>query len=75
MKIKVFLFGKYTDCSSNPEFEMDIESNSTIRDLANNLSIQETPDCWILLNGIRSNFDSALSEGDEVYFFQPVGGG
>jgi len=75
MKIKIFLFGKYTDCSSNPEFEMDIKSNSTIRDLANKLSIQETPDCWVLLNGIRSDFSSDLSEGDEVYFFQPVGGG
>jgi len=75
MKIKVFLFGKYTECSSNPEFEMSIDSNSTIRDIAGKLLIQETPDCWVLLNGIRSDFNSSLSEGDEVYFFQPVGGG
>ena len=75
MKVKIFLFGKYAKNYRNPEFEMNLKNNSTVQDVAAKLSIKEAPDCWILLNGMRSGFDGILSNGDEIYFFQPVGGG
>lgn len=52
-----------------------VESGVTIRQLFEQLEIPESEIKLAFVNGISREFEDILSDGDEVSFFSPVGGG
>ncbi|MBW2147670.1 MAG: MoaD/ThiS family protein [Deltaproteobacteria bacterium] len=58
-------------------FSCEIETNDGIRveDILNHLKIPDDLPKIILLNGINSNREESLKEGDVISIFPPIAGG
>lgn len=54
---------------------MDIDKNSTIRDIIEQMNIDEKSVKLIFLNGIHADVRNRLKDGDRIGIFPPVGGG
>jgi molybdopterin converting factor small subunit len=54
---------------------LDIDDNTTIRDVLNMLNIEDKDASLILVNGFNADFDYCFKEGDYLSLFPPVGGG
>jgi sulfur carrier protein len=54
---------------------LQIQDGFTVAKLAEELGIELDDIAILLVNGIRSDMDETLNEGDIVSLFPPVGGG
>jgi len=52
-----------------------IEPGMTVRELLQHLNIPEEKARLIFINGVKANLSAALSGGERVGIFPPVGGG
>ena len=74
MKIKVRLFATLRE-GRDKEIDLDVAEASSVRDIIEQLGIDEEDVTILLLNGRDAGFDTQLSELDVVSMFPPVGGG
>ncbi len=77
VKIKVFadLRQYIPELGLGESLDVQVESGVTIRQLFEQLEIPESEIKLAFVNGISREFEDILSDGDEVSFFSPVGGG
>ncbi|MEG6521502.1 MoaD/ThiS family protein [Desulfotomaculum sp. 1211_IL3151] len=66
---------KYTGTRYGEKILINMEENSTTRDIVKQLNIPEEEVFSTLINGLHKTLDTVLQEGDRVAFFPPVGGG
>ncbi len=61
----------------NPEtgYQTNIQSGSTIRDLARQLRIPEQEVKLLMVEGLAAKWDTVLTGNERVALFPPVGGG
>ena len=68
------MFAKYL--KNYPDGRIDVEENTTVRGLAENLGLPVKLVRIITVNGKQENLDKVLSDGDLLYIFPPgIGGG
>lgn len=77
VKVKVFadLRQYIPELGLGESLDVKVESGVTIRQLFEQLEIPESEIKLAFVNGISREFEDILSDGDEVSFFSPVGGG
>ncbi|RME24146.1 MAG: MoaD/ThiS family protein [Deltaproteobacteria bacterium] len=75
MNVRVVLFGLLRQKAGFERGDVELEQGATVADLLARLGLPDRVDVWALVNGRRASRDTALSDGAEVQFFQPVGGG
>ena len=79
MRIEIHLYAslaKYLpDGSHNKSCVAEIPDHATIGDLIDRFNLTEKSVKLIFRNGIHADRSSALSDGDRVGIFPPVGGG
>ncbi len=77
VKVKVFadLRQYIPELGLGESLDVQVESGVTIRQLFEQLEIPESEIKLAFVNGISREFEDILSDGDEVSFFSPVGGG
>jgi sulfur carrier protein len=74
MKATVKLFATLRQARGKV-IEMEITENTVVRDLLNQLSIENEEIAILLVNGKDGKFDQKIYEGDIISLFPPVGGG
>jgi molybdopterin converting factor small subunit len=77
VKVKVFadLRQYIPELGLGESLDVQVASGVTIRQLFEQLEIPESEIKLAFVNGISREFEDILSDGDEVSFFSPVGGG
>jgi len=74
MKITVKLFATLRDFG--PEIqEMSVPENSTIEKVVNSLNLPKEIPLLKIVNGVHTDPQEMLKEGDVLALFPPVGGG
>jgi len=74
MKITVKLFASLRDFG--PEIqEMSVPENSTIEKVVNSLNLPKEIPLLKIVNGVHTDPQEMLKEGDVLALFPPVGGG
>ncbi len=62
-------------CFGKNEFDLEVPAGTTISGLHNLMNLESKYPLINLVNGIAQKDDHALSHGDRVGIFPPVGGG
>ncbi|MFP4194204.1 MAG: MoaD/ThiS family protein [Desulfobacterales bacterium] len=79
MELEVYLYAslaKYLpQKTSGKSVRVNAESGSTARDVLKKLGVSEKVVKIAFVNGVKKDLDAAVSNGDRVGFFPPVGGG
>ncbi|MFP4668444.1 MAG: MoaD/ThiS family protein [Desulfosalsimonas sp.] len=79
MELEVYLYAslaKYLPQKTpGKSVRVNAESGSTARDVLTKLGVPEKEVKIAFINGVRKGLDAAVSNGDRVGFFPPVGGG
>ncbi len=57
------------------ELDVELEDEACVKDAIAAIGLEDRVDIWVLVNGTRTGRDTRLSNGAELTFFQPVGGG
>ena len=55
--------------------DVELEDEACVKDAIAAIGLEDRVDIWVLVNGTRAGRDTRLSNGAELTFFQPVGGG
>lgn len=55
--------------------DMDVDTGTTVRDVARKLSIPEDEVKLIMVDGVGKKWETPLEGNERVAFFPPVGGG
>lgn len=81
MKLRVKFFASYKEALGREELDLELEDNSTVSDLIENLR-KDHPKLGNLLETLvvsvnleYAQYDLVLKEGDEVALLPPVSGG
>ena len=74
MKITIKLFATLRDCGPEIE-EKSVPENSTVESVVNSLSLPEDIPLLTIVNGVHTDPQEELQEGDVLALFPPVGGG
>ncbi len=79
MKIKVRLFANLRDYlppgSDRFSCQFATDDGSRVEDILNELKIPDELPKIILLNGVHSNREESLKDGDVISIFPPIAGG
>ena len=75
MNVEVKLFATFRNGRFKKKNIEIVEKDTKVRDLLNELGIKEEEVALIIVNGIHSNVDRKLEEGDTLALFPPVAGG
>lgn len=75
MNVEVKLFATFRNGRFKKKNIEIVENERKVRDLLNDLGIKEEEVALIIVNGIHSNVDRKLEEGDVLALFPPVAGG
>ena len=79
MKIEVNLYATLSqyipDGSKGPKQIVDVEEGTTVSELLSQLGVPAQSAKLIFLDGIHSDLDAVLKDGDRLGIFPPVGGG
>ena len=79
MKIEVYLYATLSKCipdgNNGPTHIVDVEEGTTVSDLLRQLGVPIQSAKLIFLDGIHSDLDAVLEEGNRLGVFPPVGGG
>ena len=73
--IQIKLFATLRDKLPDNADRFPVADGTTVADLTDMLAIDPKDAKLIFINGRKGMLDSALSEGDRVGLFPPVGGG
>jgi sulfur-carrier protein len=74
MKITVKLFATLRDFGPKIQ-EMSVSENSTIEKAVKSLNLPEEIPLLTIVNGVHTDPEEMLKEGDVLALFPPVGGG
>jgi len=74
MKITVKLFATLRDFGPKIQ-EMSVSENSTIEKAIKSLNLPEEIPLLTIVNGVHTDPEEMLKEGDVLALFPPVGGG
>ncbi|WP_130807791.1 MoaD/ThiS family protein [Senegalia massiliensis] len=74
MNIEVRLFATFRE-GRDKKYFLEIEEETTIKDIVKKLEINENEVSLGLLNGIDGSLDREVKNGDIISLFPPVGGG
>lgn len=74
MQVKVKLFATLRE-NREKEMLLDLDKETTIRDVVEYLNIPEIEVAIMLINGRHQNLDAILEDNDTLSLFPPVGGG
>ena len=74
MQITVKLFANLRE-NREKIMDMDVSSNTTVKDIIESLGIPLQDVAIIMINGRGTNFDAVLKSDDVLALFPPVGGG
>ena len=74
MKITVKLFATLRDFGPKIQ-EMSVSENSTIEKVVRSLNLPEEIPLLTIVNGVHTDPEEMLKEGDVLALFPPVGGG
>lgn len=74
MIVKVKLFATLRE-NRDKMMVLDVEKNTTPRDIILSLGIAIADVAIIMINGRGATYDSPLADADELALFPPVGGG
>ena len=74
VKIEVKLFATFREGRFALE-TMEFPDGSTVLDVAKKLQIKPDDISIAMINGVSSELDDVLKEGDALVLFPPVGGG
>ncbi|GAF90853.1 unnamed protein product [marine sediment metagenome] len=79
MKIEVNLFATLSQYlpggNKGPTHIVDVEEGTTVSELLHQLGVPTQSVKLIFLDGIHSDLDAVLKEGNRLGVFPPVGGG
>jgi len=75
LNVEVKLFATFRNGRFKKKNIEIVENERKVRDLLNDLGIKEEEVALIIVNGIHSNVDRKLEEGDVLALFPPVAGG
>jgi len=79
MKIEVNLYATLSryipDGNKGSTHVMDVKEGTTVSELLQQLGVPASSAKLIFLDGIHSNLDAELKDGDRLGVFPPVGGG
>ena len=75
MNVEVKLFATFRNGRFKKKNFETLKDNTKVQDLLNELGIKEEEVALIIVNGIHSNVDRKLEEGDTLALFPPVAGG
>ncbi|MFO7887411.1 MAG: MoaD/ThiS family protein [Eubacteriales bacterium] len=75
MNVEVRLFATFRNGRFKKKNIEIVENETKVKDLLNELGIKEEEVALIIVNGIHSNVDRKLEEGDTLALFPPVAGG
>ncbi len=79
MKIEVNLYAALSqyipDGNKGPTHIVDLEEGTTVSELLRQLGVPTQSAKLIFLDGMHSNLDKELKEGNRLGVFPPVGGG
>jgi sulfur carrier protein len=74
MKIKIKLFAILRDFGPDIE-EKSVPENSSVESVVNSLGLPEDIPLLTIVNGVHTDPQDTLKEGDVLALFPPVGGG
>jgi sulfur-carrier protein len=74
MRITVRLYATLRGGHS-PEESLQLPADATVALVMRELAVPETVVTLIFVNGRHASLDTALSDGDNVALFPPIGGG
>lgn len=57
------------------ETVMEVSEGTTVGELLGRLAVPRDQIAFVAVNGSRAPLTQSLNDGDEIKFFQPVGGG
>ncbi|MCR4402881.1 MAG: MoaD/ThiS family protein [Firmicutes bacterium] len=75
MKVNVVLFGTMRRYAERDKFELELKEGATLGDLLDRLRIEDRVYIIVLVNGMRADEATPLSDGAAVHILTPVGGG
>ena len=76
MKITLIFHGSLKKYNNDlAETELEIPERTTVAGLISRIGVSKEEIAFVAVNGSRAAFDAIIHEGDEVKFFQLVGGG
>ncbi len=75
MNVEVRLFATFRNGRFKKKNIEIVENETKVKDLLNELGIKEEEIALIIVNGMHSNVDRKLEEGDTLALFPPVAGG
>ena len=78
MAVEVRLFAtlrRHAPANPNGVLAVDVPEGSTVLDVAKAINIDPNEIHLIMVNGTGCGFEQAISDGDRIGLFPPVGGG
>jgi sulfur carrier protein len=74
LRVTVKLFATFREGREKVQV-MELHNGANCEDVISRLNIEKSEVAIILVNGRDGSFEKALTEGDTVSLFPPVGGG
>jgi len=74
MKLSVKLFATLRE-GRGKQLDVEIDNGLSVLKVIEKLGIKKNDVSIILVNGINTNLDAVLSDGDTLSLFPPIGGG
>jgi len=74
MKLSVKLFATLRE-GRGKQLDVEIDNGLNVLKVMETLGIKKNDVSIILVNGINTNVDAVLSDGDTLSLFPPIGGG
>ena len=75
MVVQVTVFGKLRAWTNQTRFDLELPADSQVVDALAAAGIPDRVDVWALVDGEKARRDRVLSDGCELFLFQPSGGG
>jgi len=79
MKVQAKLYGtlsKFYDGYDQAEgINLEVPENTCVRDITKMVKVDEASIGIVTINGKIVKADTAVTDGDEIKFFQPIAGG
>lgn len=75
LRVQVKIFGALRREAGAGELVLELPAGARVADALAAAGIADRVDVWALVDGSRARREYELTDGAELVFFQPVGGG